>query len=145
MERLAIGFTGTREGMSDLQKQAVHDLLKPLPVHAVHHGDCIGADKDFHDAVDYLRKVEGKKMEIVIHPPENDSYRAFCKGDLTYHAKPYLERNHDIVDCSDMMIATPREKEEQLRSGTWATIRYTRKKKVKLYIIYKDGEVVCSE
>jgi hypothetical protein len=56
--------------------------------------------------------------------------------------KKYVERDHDIVDETDMMISFPPTNKEILRSGTWTTIRYARKKKKKLYIIYPDGSCV---
>lgn len=102
-------------------------LLNPF---RVHHGDCIGADAAMHIiARDYLNKV------VVIHPPTDDAKRAFCKWDILLGAKPYLDRNHDIVDRSEVMIACPGEHNEVLRSGTWATIRYARKLKKPIIII----------
>ena len=54
-------------------------------------------------------------------------------------AKDYLVRNHDIVDVCDVLVATPGQKEEQIRSGTWATIRYARKIRKQIIIVYPDG------
>jgi hypothetical protein len=73
------------------------------------------------------------------HPPSNPSKRAFYAYDLTLIEARYLERNHHIVDMTDMLVATPGEPEEQRRSGTWATIRYASKQDKPLYIIYPDG------
>jgi len=40
------------------------------------------------------------------------------------------------------MAATPKEKDEQWRgSGTWATIRYSKKKNKPLSVIHTDGAV----
>lgn len=45
-------------------------------------------------------------------------------------AKPYLERNKDIANEGiDGLIAAPSGWVEELRSGTWATVRYARKLK----------------
>ena len=44
------------------------------------------------------------------------------------------------MDNSDILIATPKEKEEQLRSGTWATIRYAKKTKKIVFLVYPDGK-----
>jgi hypothetical protein len=65
----------------------------------------------------------------------NKTLRAFCKGDTVYPEKEYIERNHNIVDNTDMLIAFPSTKTEILKSGTWATIRYARKKGKKIIII----------
>ena len=71
--------------------------------------------------------------------------RAFCKGDETRKQKDYLDRNHDIVDETELLIACPKEPEEITRSGTWATIRYARKKKKKLRIILPNGRMIGDE
>ncbi len=54
-------------------------------------------------------------------------------------SKPYLERNRDIVDASEVLIACPSTREEVMRSGTWATVRYARKKGMKITLIFRDG------
>lgn len=48
---MVIGFTGTRHGMTNAQRDTVLKLLseKLTPSSAV-HGDCVGADADF-DAI----------------------------------------------------------------------------------------------
>jgi len=50
--------------------------------------------------------------------------------------KTYLERNLDIVKNSSLLIACPINKnKEELRSGTWSTIRKARKHKLTIYIL----------
>jgi hypothetical protein len=123
---MIIGFTGTRNGMTDEQKKNVGEALVSMEPTEVHHGDCIGADAEFHDICLTLKKI--MNIRIVIHPPKDEKYRAFCEGaDEIWAKREYLDRNHDIVDCSDILIGAPKG-EETLRSGTWATIRYARKK-----------------
>lgn len=103
-----------------------------------HHGDCIGADSDAHAVVASLQD----EVTVHIHPPINPIKRAFCVGTIEHPAKEYLDRNRDIVDTCRCIFATPKEHEEQWQgSGTWATIRYAKKTKTRLYIIYPDGEV----
>jgi hypothetical protein len=126
-----IGFTGTQQGMTAKQRASLETLLRhylTLGATEFHHGDCIGADAQAHDiavAIGYAP---------VIHPPKISKKRAFKRGQVL-PARPYLERNHDIVDASDVMIATPKSHVEELRSGTWATIRYTRKSGKHLHIL----------
>lgn len=128
------GFTGTSKGMTVSQKRSVRKLLEHVDV--LHHGDCIGADSHCH------KIAKEMIISIIIHPPEDNKARAFCKGaHFTYPPKPYLKRNHDIVDNSEFMIATPKEFQEVLRSGTWATIRYALKKNKRVYIVWPDGKV----
>ena len=56
--------------------------------------------------------------------------------------RPYLARNRDIVDASDLMLACPAEQQEVLRSGTWATIRYALKRDKHLIVIHPNGAAV---
>jgi hypothetical protein len=39
------------------------------------------------------------------------------------------------------MISAPAGISEELRSGTWTTIRYTRKMKIPLSIVWPDGYI----
>ena len=118
---MKVGFTGTQVGMSDSQKEKLEVLLKGLNITEFHHGDCIGADAEAHEIANDLG------LRIVIHPPTNSSKRAYCIPNVLLDRKPYIERNHDIVDSCDLLVATPKSANEELRSGTWATIRYARK------------------
>ena len=124
---MIIGFTGTQRQITTQQfDQLVSEIEKLKPTEA-HHGDCIGADSVFHDICLTLG------IPIVIHPPIDKSKRANCKGTLDGYplilpARGYLERNRDIVDASDELIAVPGEKTEKLRSGTWSTYRYAKKR-----------------
>jgi len=127
---MKLGFTGTQIGMSDFQLERLRHFLADArdPNHEniereFHHGDCIGADEEAHR----LAYLAG--WSIVIHPPTNTSKRAYCRDLATYlPPKPYLERNHDIVDACDILIVAPKSNNEELRSGTWATYRYAIKK-----------------
>ena len=129
-----VGFTGTRQGMTQEQKTAVRDLLLQLRPTTVHHGDCIGADQEFHDLVRYY--LTGTIIEA--HPMEPATYRAYCKADVIHPAAAPLARNQVIVKQSDTMIATPAEacKPACLRGkGTWATINYTQKQGKRLFLL----------
>jgi hypothetical protein len=123
------GFTGTRNGLSNKQKESIIKLLSNKQNIEVHHGDCVGADKDFHDICTKLG------FKIVIHPPLDSKLRAFCKSEYINKPKEYLDRNKDIVNSCNILIACPFSENEELRSGTWSTIRYCRKLK-KDIIIY---------
>ncbi len=134
---MKVGFTGTLSGMNDRQALKLAGFLRalsvPSPIDEFHHGDCTGADEQFH-------KIVGDYERTYIHPPEDSKKRAWCSSDHILKPKPYLDRNHDIVDATDVLIATPRTNHEELRSGTWATIRYAIKKEKKLIVIYPRGD-----
>jgi hypothetical protein len=134
-KQYVIGFTGTQQGMTDLQKEVTHKIIKQINPVVVHCGDCIGADAEF---VDISTKVN-PLVRTIGHIPLKESKRAFLDYSKEEKPKEYLERNHDIVDQSQIILAAPNEDEEILRSGTWSTIRYTRKQKKPLIIIYPSG------
>ena len=128
------GFTGTQEGMTSQQKSRVAECF--ARVKELHHGDCVGADATADDI------AHGMQIRVVIHPPVNHSKRAWCKYDEIFEEKDYLVRNRDIVDSSDFLIATPKEEVgEELRSGTWSTVRYARKKGKLVFVVRPSGRV----
>ena len=121
-----VGFTGTQRGMTEKQELEVTAqliLLQQDGYGIFHHGDCIGADSQAHD----IAKKLG--YDIVLHPPDENYKRAFrTKGAVRIEpVRPYLLRNRDIVASSTFLIAAPKTELEELRSGTWTTVRYARK------------------
>lgn len=140
-----IGFTGTRWGMSPEQQKAVADLVNELVNRderfEAHHGDCIGADSQFHDIVDVY-----PHRWIVGHPgPADDVGRQAGRLFNYRHGPlPHMKRNRAIVDISTVMIATPFEDVEQKYGGTWKTIGMSRKVARRLAIVHRTG-VVCRE
>lgn len=153
---MQVGFTGTQQGMTDSQIEAFKNKIGELHIEQgidyFHHGDCIGADKQAHDLVLKLYREEvvimfgvpTKKFTfvgIVCHPPTNSSKRAFTTDHIEIRdPKPYMERNQDIVNEVDLLIACPKEQVgEVVRSGTWATVRRARKRGIPIIIIRPEG------
>lgn len=140
---MIIGFTGTQQDITPKQSAALLELLEQYAPETAHHGDCIGADAAFH-AICLARGVKS----VVIHPPDIDVKRAFCQAAapatlvLFREPKPYLDRNHDIVDECELLLACPKGLKEERRSGTWATVRYARKQGKPVVIVYPDGNTV---
>ena len=121
---MRIGFSGTREGMNSSQRaQLVQYILNKTSVNDVFiHGDCVGADAEFHDlCTQHNRKI------INIYPPDIPTMRAFKQCDVIFPCQSYLTRNKSIVDNADVLIACPLTREVS-RSGTWSTIKYAKKK-----------------
>lgn len=142
---MKLGFTGTREGMTDDQKMEFTTILNKIKPSEFHHGDCVGADAE----ADRIVGAGNRNLIIYVYPPITESSRAFCEGGfndrIIHKTKPYLERNKDIVDSSEILIACPNSDQEKLRSGTWATIRYAREKKRVIYIIFPTGRISIEE
>jgi len=142
-----VGFTGSRSGMTEYQKDRFLELFskfwhKSAGLVCFHHGDCLGADTEAHKIV---KDIIGKQ-NIVIYPghpynPFREPWRGYNEAGVVQKSKPFLVRNKNIVKQSDIVIATPKERTEILRSGTWATIRYAKKNKTHVIIIYPEGEV----
>jgi hypothetical protein len=120
---MKIGFTGTREGMSQHQKEQFVLKMLELSPSEFHHGDCEGADAEAHDIV----RAFFPAVYIVVYPPESSYRQAFKEGDEHKKPAPYLKRDRNIVDNVDYLIAAPLTNKERVRSGTWATIRYAKK------------------
>lgn len=136
-----LGFTGTQHGMTPNQTQAVFDemmLFGQMPedeVTEAHHGLCIGSDEEFHGLLAYMPN----SLVVHGHPPLNTSKMArglIC--DVMHAPLEYLARNRSIVDAVDTLFAAP-QGEEELRSGTWSTVRYARRKGINIRIIMPDG------
>lgn len=137
----SLGFTGSSDqGMPTIKQIAgMTSVLHHVQPKSVHHGDCVSSDEAFH----YLCQGLVPRPRIHIHPPDNDKKRAFCeqgRPDFMYPVKSYLDRNQDIVDASDGLLATPNGP-EKLRSGTWSTVRLARKKGIPIYIVYQNGDI----
>lgn len=134
-----LGFTGTKAGMTGNQSRTVAWLLKEFSPANVHHGDCVGADEQFH-------VLAGMREGVIrhVHPPDEIKYRAFCDvlaHDVLHPPKPYLRRNKDIVDACSVLIAAPAQNIEILRSGTWSTVRFakTQLPRPRIIIVRPDG------
>lgn len=144
---LSLGFSGTRFGMSPAQHSAVWCLISTLYARGpmvAHHGDCIGADAEFHAIVRFHLEAR-----IVIHPgPEDDRARqAGCVGDERLPPDGHMRRNKAIVRASHILIGAPFEDVEQDRGGTWSTIRMGRAalragSLRELYVIGRAGQTL---
>jgi hypothetical protein len=139
-----VGFTGTHRGMSEEQHRRVgHFLIEMLEAEGdqFHHGDCIGADAQAAKMADDLGYV------LHSYPASVDKvYRAeflpigfMCRQAVEHEVKPALERNHDIVDACDILLAAPSHAGVRPRSGTWATIRYAAKVGRRIVLVDRHG------
>jgi hypothetical protein len=130
---MKLGVTGTRRQPTQAQLECFASWLKEQSLSEFHHGGCVGADA--------AMRCLASGSKTVCHPPTDKKYRAYTFNDVYRQAKPYLERNRDIVDETDMLVAMPGGFREELRSGTWATIRYARKLNRTVVIIWPNGSI----
>ena len=135
---MIVGFTGTRMGMTPRQASEVLRLVSGLNPAEVHHGDCEGADEEFHRLVVNL-------WPVVLHPPDSPTLRAFCEDAMELRPElPFLKRNREIVGACDVLIATPGSRSEptgQRGGGTWYTIRHARRQGVPTVIVWPNGRI----
>lgn len=134
---MRISFTGTRAGMSEWQKQQLRKFFESNVNSITYfvHGSCAGADVEAHRIA---RDTLGRNIYIIA-VPSTAKTRVEVDANYTFDPKPPLERDKDIVNLGcDLLIAAPRRMYEELRSGTWHTVRYARKKKVKVEILWRD-------
>jgi len=144
---MIIAFTGTRKGMTAEQSATVGMLLSIdlAPIAMVVHGDCIGADADFHDLAQHIG------LRIQIHPCDMEAQRAYCKGaEEVLQPDVPLSRNRAMVRAADVFVAAPGDFKKHFDrtprgSGTWMTINYARKQGVLTYIVWPDGSKVDVE
>jgi len=137
---MKVGFTGSRRGMTSKQQAALRMLLVGISIWRedieFHHGDCIGADEQGFRIATSLGNYT-----TFAHRPQNLAFAADTKSDVIYPRRPYHERNKVIVKECHAYIGTPNTMTEEVRSGTWSTIRMARKTGNPLVIIYPDGGI----
>lgn len=136
---MKIGVTATQNGLTEAQVRTAERLLGSAT--EFHHGECVGGDEELHN----ICRAIAPDATIVSHPPTDPSKRAFhVVPDLTREPKPYRERNTDIVNETDCLIAFSGIPFEIVRSGTWMTVRIARKAlakgdKINIIIVWPDG------
>lgn len=134
------GFTGTRYETTGNQHESLCNWLRENKPTELHHGCCTGADEEVVIATQAILP----QCSIIGHPPVNTrsvSREAVQGSHSTRNPKPYLDRNKDIVACSDVLLACPKGDEEFSGSGTWATIRAARRTRKPIVIFWPDGSI----
>ena len=135
---MIIGFSGTRNGMTEVQVTLLEGLL-PGKMLRFLHGSCYGADVE---AAQLARTLFGKRVLIVAYPGIRFGSTTLAAksnvDDWTMPVEDYLERNRRIVHDCDELIACPGE---GVSKGTWYTIKYARKCGKPVTIIHADGAI----
>jgi hypothetical protein len=143
---ISVGFTGTRNPVTSLQRSRIYaELIKAKALHVdseLHHGSCQGADATAHQ----LAWVMGYR--IVAHPPTDQKLRAWVEfteywdqdTDVLLPELSYLERNLAIVKAVDLLIVVPAGP-YRIRSGTWWTFSAAKREGVPTIVIQPDGTV----
>ena len=92
---MIIGFTGTQNGLTCLQKVLLRRILFNFPsITAVHHGDCVGADTEFDKMCCDILDITAN---IVIHPPAKRDLYLNQKSILTAIRKLLIHAIHLLL------------------------------------------------
>jgi hypothetical protein len=121
MEPLVIGFTGRREGLTDLQLETLEILLKDF-VKAHHvlcmHNDGQGADQVFAQMAKRLGAAVG----------------------VTPGNMGHMARNRYLIEATSLLLACPPTDQILKKgSGSWETIKYMWKKPGDVIVVLSDG------
>lgn len=106
-------------------------------------GLCLGGDDEF---ADICVKLE-LRPRMIARPGRsakggnNDLLGDPCRHDEVLPQKPFLERNKDIVEWAEIVVACPFESELKTTGGTWFTVSFTMKKNKGLFVVWPDGKV----
>lgn len=131
-----LGFTGTRHTPTRQQQQFIDRRISGSD--GLHHGACVGSDAVAH--------MFGLRygLHITVHPPKDtkliDVKAVMTRTDLVTVLPPklYHDRNRDIVNACDMLIATP-DGPRRPHSGTWYTVDYAMRQGVPVVVCLPDG------
>lgn len=145
---MIVGFTGTRQGMTEQQKSCLSGVLVAdrQQLERYLHGGAPGADEESHYVALFDAIIPPNNIEVY---PASDHRREFWRSifissgmnSVLHPVRPPLERDRVIAQRCDQLIACPVGMREQNRSGTWATVRYARIAKKPVVIIFPDGTV----
>jgi predicted Rossmann fold nucleotide-binding protein DprA/Smf involved in DNA uptake len=145
-----IGFTGTRIGMTGPQYLEVTKQLMELQPDTLINGGAVGADEQvicWVVANRYALKI-ASGMIVEIYPASVSRERYWNRYlhqrliETIWRVQEPLTRNRIIAERCTKLIAAPSSYQEQIRSGTWATIRYAKKAEKPVTVIFPDGAVL---
>lgn len=130
-----VGITGTRYGLTTPQLRRLCRALQSLRgvyfAETLVHGDCLGADAFAHGVAGDLG------FDVVLQPPTDHRWRAFCLGGRTRPERGYRDRNAAIVAAADFVVALPCARSR----GTWMTVNMAKKKRRPVVVIRPDGGI----
>jgi len=140
-------FTGTRKPVTDEQLDQMYTIMRRLKdqhgYNRIFHGCAKESDRRAH----LMAVALGLDRELY---PSNDEQETWASSQrsggttIIYPMRPPLDRNHYMLDragTNTRLIAVPHLSVEEIRSGTWATVRYARMLKRRITILWPDGRV----
>jgi len=143
-----LAVTATRQGLTSAQQQMFISVVRNLVCDSFvfHHGAAIGGDAELAYLASGFRQ-QGKTIRIVAWPSNLASQRsssAVLASDEVKPEMPPLERNVAMIAGADLLLAFPAGFEEEVRSGTWATIRAAERNGIRVTVVWPNGSLQWS-
>jgi len=136
-----LGFTGTREGLTVGQRQALDRRVQELvcehagKVVAV-HGACVGADAAFDRVcIDHTIPRSHRPGPVPALRMKNSQ----TLGSFVFSPEPFEVRNKKIAESVDHLLVCPKQMTEQRRGGTWQTYRFGLRRDIQITTFFPDG------
>jgi len=140
------GVTGTAapfEGSYEIIEETIADLddADEFTTGGAYVVDSYAAEMGFKYLADCFHRLcfpKGKRWNAEL--PDLLEEDGYVFDDLEAVSGGYMKRNDRIVYHSDVLLAFPRKGTEELRSGTWATIRRGRNKGIPVWVYPLNGD-----
>lgn len=132
---MKIGITGSRHGMTHEQRERVFKMLKDNydKGNELHHGDCLGVD------VEVATYAKSLGFRVICHPPSKDFMRAYHDSHEFRDKHGYIQRDKNIVDETEVLIAVPNSLTPKKHSGTWFTYNYALSQNKLTFLVLPEG------
>lgn len=138
-----IGVTGTQYPAADSMAafKIAEDALRPYlqPENTLIHGACVGMDAIAAVAASYAHVSIYAVVPAFRYKTSDAAIHLSTTVEYMPEGTTYMQRNDRIIALSDILLAFPKTEIEELRSGTWATIRRARKKGIPVFIYPVGG------
>lgn len=143
-----LAVTATRKGLTLPQERTFVSVIRCAicDPFVFHHGAAVGGDCDLTRLAVAMRQL-GRTIRIVAWPSNLASQQAasaLAVSDEVKPAAPPLERNLNMIANADMVMAFPAGFHEEVRSGTWATVRAAERNSIPVTMIWPDGSICWS-
>jgi len=136
---MKLWFIGSIIGMTTKQKEQVKLFLTENidKIEIIRHGDTVGAEYEFHSIcydMDLLNK-------IYIHPLNNRTKRALCKGPNILEPLNFEQRRKILLDNSNYLLATVSNYVDNSRKDCWSLIHMAKDRNIPVLIVFPNGVV----
>jgi hypothetical protein len=137
----AVGFAGSRRGLTEAQKRALRDLLAELRPRELHHGGEAGANEELLAIVGELTRGGAVEVPRVFCRPAAGGASTAAAGDVILQPRPRHERDLALVAACGLLVACPPDAPERRGSRVWVLVRRARRAGRPVRVVWPDGRV----